>query len=289
MKHCHFTILYNELPFLKQKLPFLYKHFDQLVFFDLNVGSYSPHFSTDGSHEFILDFPDPECKITLIEKTDISDVHNYCGDGSVGKQKMFAVGSSYVRDDMDVFWCTDMDEFFYESFIGKVENILYEFPDVNSIDLQHLCFWKNFSYILCTPESDTMTLWPRVARHQPGNLYSHCAINKQFPQTHFLDPSDESYYHFGWIGDRRVRRKLKHYTEPPTGSPNNAEMYRHYLTHVWEKFNDISNTVTDEMFGYPYMHPNFLGLKMGIKKIDDAILPKYINYEDLLRDLGESG
>ena len=104
-KHCHFAILYNELPFLKQKLPFLYTHFDQLIFFDLNVGVFNPHFSTDGSHEFIRDYPDPQKKITLIEKTDLSDVARFCGAGSVEKQKMFAVGSSYVQDDVDVFWC----------------------------------------------------------------------------------------------------------------------------------------------------------------------------------------
>ena len=71
VKHCHFSILYNELPFLKQKLPFLYKHFGQLIFFDLNVGTENPHFSLDGSHEFIRDYPDPDKKITLINKKDI--------------------------------------------------------------------------------------------------------------------------------------------------------------------------------------------------------------------------
>ena len=58
MKHCHFSILYNELPFLKQKLPFLYDNFDQVIFYDLNVCTHQPHFSTDGCHEFIKDFPD---------------------------------------------------------------------------------------------------------------------------------------------------------------------------------------------------------------------------------------
>jgi hypothetical protein len=103
MKKCHFSILYNELPFLKQKMDFLYDNFDQLIFYDLNVGTLNPHFSIDGSHEFIKDYPDPDNKITLIEKKDLSDVINFRGDGSIEKRKMFAVGSSYVWDDIESF------------------------------------------------------------------------------------------------------------------------------------------------------------------------------------------
>ena len=288
MKHCHFTILYNELPFLKQKLPFLYKHFEQLIFFDLNVGSYEPHFSTDGSHEFILNFPDSENKITLIDKQDLSDVTQYCGDGSIQKQQMFAVGSQYVHEDIDVFWCTDMDEFFNASLMPKVEEILEKSPDVNSIDLRHLYFWKNFSYILCTLESNVKTLFARICRHRPNQVYSHCAIHKQFPQTYFLDPNDEVYYHFSWIGDARTRRKLKHYTEPPTGNPIHKKMYDLYLQNVWEKYNeDDENICQGDLFGYPLMHPNYLGEHMGIRKIDKNILPSYIDYTILKNDLKE--
>ena len=83
MKKCHFSILYNELPFLKQKMEFLYSNFDQLIFYDLNVAAKTPHFSTDGSHEYIKEYPDPENKITLIEKKDLSDVNNYQGGGCI--------------------------------------------------------------------------------------------------------------------------------------------------------------------------------------------------------------
>ena len=33
------------------------------------------------------------------------------------------------------------------------------------------------------------------------------------------------------------------------------------------------------------MHPNFLGIKKGIKKQDIRLLPSYVDYEELLRDL----
>lgn len=287
LKHCHFSILYNELPFLKQKLPFLYENFQQIIFYDLNVGKVPNHFSTDGSHEYISSYPDPERKITLIEKTDMSDIVDYRGAGSVGKQKMFAVGSSYVDDDVDVFWCTDMDEFFHKTLIEKVEKIITERTDVSSIDLRHMCFWKNFSYKLCFANSDIMTLYARICRHKPGNIYGHCTIQSQFSKTLFLEENDELYYHYGWVGDARVRRKLRHYTEPPTGNPIHKKMYDVYLDNVWEKFSPYDNEICgEELFGYPNMHPNFKGLRMGIKKVGANVnLPGYVDHDALLRDL----
>ncbi len=281
MKKCHFSILYNELPFLKQKLPFLYERFEQLIFFDLNVGTYNPHFSTDGSHEFIQDYPDPANKITLINETDISGVQGYCGGGSIEKQKMFALGSRYVNDDIDVFWCTDLDEFFHEAFIDEVEECFRKFPEVNSIDLEHYIFWKNFEYILCYLDKDTRPLFARVCRHKKGNIYSHCAIQDQFPQTLFLE--NQQYYHFSWVGNARVKNKFHHYSRPPTGSPQNIAPYEKYWKDVWMPFDESMDIEPGEIFGYPHMHPN-PAISMGIKKFAGN-LPSYVNYSELKRDL----
>lgn len=283
MKHCHFSILYNELPFLKQKLPFLYKHFDQLIFFDLNVGTFKPDFSTDGSHEFIQNYPDPENKITLIDKKNIENARGFTGAGSVEKQKMFAIGSQYVNDDIDIFWCTDLDEFFHESFISKVEKI-FNYSDANSVDLEHYLFWKSFDYILCYPESNTRKMFARICRHKKGNIYGHCSLQDQFPPTVFLE--DEKYYHFSWVGDSRVLSKLNHYSEPPTGNPANKESYEIYWQNIWQKFNPDNPAInTKILYGYPKMHPNS-ALKMGIKKFTGE-LPSYINYQELTKDLNK--
>ena len=64
MKHALFSILYNEYGHLKQKLPIFYDIFDQIIFYDLNVGGPKTigkfTFSTDGSHEYIKNYPDPK-------------------------------------------------------------------------------------------------------------------------------------------------------------------------------------------------------------------------------------
>lgn len=281
IKHCHFSILYNELPFLKQKLPFLYENFDQLIFFDLNVGGKEFQYSTDGSHEYIKNYPDLFDKITLIEEKDLSKITRYTGVGSIEKQKMFALGSAFVKNDIDIFWCTDMDEFFNGSLIKKVESIFKKDEKINCIDLNHYVFWKSFSYILSSKGSPFMRLPTRICRHKAGNLYGHCDINAKYPKRY--DIQDEVYYHFAWIGDTRIKNKFKFYS----GGQKFSQQYSNYLEKVWNKFQDLE-LEEGELYGYPCMHPNYSGQKMGIKKFDTTKLPSYINQKQLLKNLNNT-
>jgi hypothetical protein len=282
MRKCHFSILYNELPFLKQKMDFLYDNFEQLIFYDLNVGTSNPHFSTDGSHEFIKNYPDPENKITLIEKTDLSNVINFRGDGSIEKRKMFAVGSSYVWDDIESFWCFDLDEFFNKSLIEKVNNIFNGNGEINSIDVDHYVFLKDNETILVDKNSDTWSFYSRIARHKPGNVYGHCSISLQYPNTHKIE--DESCYHFAWVGETRVKNKIDHYTKPPTGNPNNILLYEKWIKNVWDKFKDFKSEIkSNDIFGYPNMHPS---VPKGLKNYSGDY-PEYLNVNKMIGDLNK--
>ena len=282
MKQCHFSILYNELPFLKQKLPFLYEYFDQIIFYDLNVACEKPHFSTDGSHEYILDYPDPQKKISIVEETDLSKVTKYYGGSGIAKRKMFTLASQYVRDEVDVFWCTDMDEFFYPSLIKEVESTLSDHPAVNSINLKHYYFWKDFDLILCDPTSDTGELPPRIARHKPGNIYGHCSLHQQYPKTKVLD--SHQIYHFAWLGEERFSYKINYWCSPPTGDLCYEKAYRKYSEEIWGAFNKENINPNGNMWGYPHMHPNPL-IKKGVKFFKGK-LPSYIDYLELTADLG---
>jgi len=282
MRKCHFSILYNELPFLKQKMDFLYDNFDQLIFYDLNVGTSNPHFSTDGSHEFIKDYPDPDNKITLIEKKDLSDVSNFRGDGSIEKRKMFAVGSSYVWDDIDSFWCFDLDEFFHKSLLQKVDDVFEKNLEVNSIEIDHYVFLKDHETIIVDEQSDRWKFYSRIARHKPGNVYGHCTISSEYLNTYKVE--DESCYHFAWVGETRVKNKINHYTKPPTGSPNNIPLYEKWTINVWNKFKDFKSEIkSDEIFGYPNMHPS---VPKGLKKYC-GIYPEYINLNKMIVELNQ--
>lgn len=280
MKKCHFSILYNELPFLKQKMDFLYENFEQLIFYDLNVCTNNPHFSNDGSHEFIKEYLDPENKITLIEKTDLSNVNSFRGDGSIEKRKMFSVGSSYVWDDIDTFWCFDLDEFFNKSLIDKVEKVFDNYQNVNSISIDHYVFIKDTETIFVDETKDVWDFYSRIARHKPGNLYGHCTISRDLLDN--IKILEEYCYHFAWVGERRVKSKINHYTKPPTGNPQNIKLYERWIKNVWENFNDYKNNINStEVFGYPNMHP---GVSKGLKKYDGKF-PEYLNTKKLLEDL----
>jgi hypothetical protein len=285
MKHCHFSILYNELPFLKQKLAFLYEYFQQIIFYDLNVACDKPHFSTDGSHEYILDYPDPQNKITIIEETDLSQVTKYYGGSGIAKRKMFTLASQYVRDDIDIFWCSDMDEFFCPSLIKEAESTLYRYPEVNSVSLDHYYFWKDFDLILCDPAFDT---WPgcppRIARHKQGNMYGHCSLHEQYPKTKILD--DHKLYHFAWLGEERCMYKFDYWKRDAltTRAPHIAAAYCKYVEEVWNTFDKKDINPPDKMWGYPNMHPNPI-IKKGVKFFQGT-LPTYVNYDQLGKDLG---
>jgi len=264
MRHCHFMILSNEILFLKQKLPFLYENFDQLIFYDLNIYETPFCFSTDGSHEYIKEFPDPENKITLIEQTDIAEVATTPGVSNKDKRRMFIYGSRYVKDDIDVFWCTDADEFFNASLIKKVERVFTNSSIVNSITINQYYFWKSPKFIVCFDNNKTRKGPVRIARHKKGNIYGHCSLNIQYPPD--FEIKDEMLYHFSCIGDNRVKVKSPHYP------------FKDGYWDLWDNFDETK--VGDEIYGYPHMHPN--------PTIQAGITRYYGEYPDYI-DLNEIG
>ena len=255
MRHCHFSILYNEIAFLKQKLPFLYQHFDQLIFFDLNITT--NEFSNDGSHEFIKEFPDPEKKITLIEQQDLSSVTEFGGASFIEKRKMFAVGSKHVRDDIDFFWCTDMDEFFNATLIKAVEENI---GDGQTALVPHIVFWKNEKWIGAKNGNTLIPIpWPRIAKHVPGHIYGHCNLQIQF-EVKVIEK--EAIYHFAFVSSKRMRFKQQLYKR---GDDNG----------FFESINDDDDIVK---------------LVFGSKYYDSLVknkhpIPEYINVQEMLHDL----
>ena len=87
MKHCHISIMSNELIFLKQKLKFLYDNFQQIIFVDYDIINNCN--SKDGSIEYIENFNDEHNKITLIKfnENDLKTITNYNGGSMIEKEK----------------------------------------------------------------------------------------------------------------------------------------------------------------------------------------------------------
>jgi hypothetical protein len=275
LKHCHFQICFNELPFLIEKVPFLYRHFDQLIFYDLCVTCRPYRNSDDGSLEFLRNYPDPDGKILVLADPDIDGVRTDIGASVVGKRQMFVIGSRFVRDDIDVFWCSDADEFFTAEAFGEVNSYFSSNDSCMSFDFPHYVFFKDLDHIFCgpTPTDDGMRLeWGRIARHRKGNIYGHCTLASQYKPT-FFDPRLR-YFHFAYVGESRVRYKL-------TYLPGRSD----YIEQCWNA--DLSGVTANEVFGLDLgMHPN-PSIRKGVRKLGTS-LPEYINKQRLLRALSDS-
>jgi hypothetical protein len=253
------------MAFLKQKMPFMYENFDQLIFFDLNIST--KQFSTDGSHEYIKNYSDPDKKITLIEESNLSNVKGFFGAGSSFKQCMFAKGSKYVRDDIDVFWCTDLDEFFNKTLIAKVEKE-FENPKVVSVKVPHLLFFKDHRYVYAStnaPYEFRNLPWPRIRRHKPGNIYPHCGA-ESIPLL-----KGECLFHFSVVGRKRLAVKMGHRQCNP-------------FINVFDKFNNMDLNIKPEEVKYiGQVHGDYKELGL---KLNTTPLPDYIDLNQMLTDLG---
>ena len=201
MKHCHITIICNELVFLKHKLPFLYMYFAQLIFVDYNMITKAN--STDGSIEFIESFPDPEKKIILIKNFDPDKIYRYHGESFIEKQKMFAAASVYVKDNIDIVWATDADEFFKVALIKEVENLYNIDPMLISIDLPHRIFvYNQYNYY----NKSDFYIAPRITRHRKNFIYGHCDF-QQYGKT--IKYTNYVLYHFAFVGYQRCLFKYE--------------------------------------------------------------------------------
>jgi len=251
MKHCHFTILYNEIDFLRLKMPFLYEHFDQLIFYDLLVFGNERKFSDDGSHEFIKNYPDPENKIALIEETDLTNIEPL-GCSNIVKQKMFSYGSKFVHDDIDVFWCTDADEFFKEELIDEVESIFKR--SVNSIGTKFYNFYKTPEFLLTYDKSLTVNPGEnssvRIVRHKPGNKYGHCDIGKNYKPISLA--CKNAIYHLSWVGEKRVKEKFSYYKDNPVTGFVSTKYIKE-----WEEFSEAKFNALNKrgFYGNPFVGP----------------------------------
>lgn len=195
MKHTHISILCNELPFLKQKLSFLYENFQQLIFVDYNIHTRGN--SNDGSIEFIETFNDKENKITLIKNFNPNIIKNYKGLSFIEKQKMFACASKYINDNTDLVWATDLDEFFHKELIKKVEKLYNNDKNLQSIDLPHKVFVYNQYNIY---NSKSFYIAARITKHKKNFIYGHCDFNS-YGKT--IKLKDEYLYHYAFIGYKR--------------------------------------------------------------------------------------
>lgn len=262
MKHCHLSIMCNELPFLKQKLPFLYKNFDYIIFVDYNISTKTN--SNDGSIEYIENFPDDKNKIKLIKDINIDEIQKYRGASIVEKRKMFAIGSKYIPDDIDILWATDLDEFFDIKLIKHIEFLYLKDTELQSVDIPHIIFVYNQYNKF---NSDYFYICPRITRHKKGFLYGHCDF-ASYGKT--INLKEYYLYHFAYVGFNRCLFKLKYI----------------YKDKDWRKWciKYLSTLKSNKKY-INIDHPNKTLTFKAIPFIDE--IPKYINCDVLCKELNK--
>lgn len=228
MKHCIINLPYNDLIFLKYKLPFYYKYFTQIIFIDYDI-VYENN-SNDGSIEFIKNFPDPDNKIVLVtEFKKIKDkiVFDYKNEGAlIEEQQMMALSSKYIKDDIDIVWSIDLDEFFSKSLISDVEKEFKKDSKIVSIDLG----WKTFiynQYNLLNEKNRTYGFYPiRITRHFKKKIYNRSDW-RTYGTAKLL--KNQWIYHYSYIGYRRCKNKLIMYNTKSTSKHLQDEWLEEYI------------------------------------------------------------
>lgn len=263
MKFCHLNLCCNELHFLKEKIPFLYKHFQQIIIIDYDILNKCN--STDGTIEFLENFPDPDKKITLLKNFNPDEITDYNGVSIIEKRKMFSYGSQFIKDDIDAVWATDLDEFFDEKLIKYVKKLYSEDHDLISIDIPHIVFAYNQFNIF---DYNKLYIKPRITKHKIGKIYGHCNF-ETYGKT--IKLTNNFLYHFAYVGYNRCFHKLALYNKKGTIHPNTNNYLKCYKNSLLkkEKYINIS-------------HPNGTNIKT-IKY--DKDYPNYIDIENLVKNL----
>jgi len=249
----------NELSFIKNKLPFLYKHFSQLIFVDYNIVDKCN--SIDGTIDYIENFNDIDNKITLIKDFDPSKVIEYYGMSIIEKRKMFAEGSKYIYDDIDIVWATDLDEFFEKDLISDVEDIYINDTQLVSIDLPHMIFAYNQFNIF---NKKDFYIKPRITRHKKGFIYGHCNFDT-YGKT--IKYTKRYLYHFAFVGYNRCEFKFNKVYKNNNMKPW-LETYSNAVTKK-EKYVTLYHPAISNLYTIPY----------------NGIYPEYIDIDNMCKNL----
>ena len=132
------------------------------------------------------------------------------GGSMIEKRKMFAKGSHYINDDIDIVWATDMDEFFDKNLKNIVENEFEQDTNLITLDFPEYTFVYNQYNILKGEEiNNSSYICPaRITRHFKNKIYGHCNFDS-YGKTKKCEK--EFIYHFAWIGYNRNKFKLNIY------------------------------------------------------------------------------
>lgn len=207
IKICVSMIVYNSDFVLKQCLESIYPFVNQIIVNNAKVNYWQNNpIKEDETKEILLNFPDPENKLTVIFE-----------DGAE-KTSLCQSIMPHIRPDTTHLWCLDSDEIFKPEDIYKIKNVLRE-RNPNSIGFQSNTFYGGFDYILGGFEREHS--FKRLLKYEHGCTYVNhrpptLSIDKQGNNLHISgqEMSDKygvEMYHYSYISPRQVYEKIQYY------------------------------------------------------------------------------
>ena len=190
----------NTIDFLPYHLPFWYNLVDRIILtegvirFCWDMGT-EDGLSTDGSTEFIRNFPDPENKITYIP---------------IGRcDLMCDLRNPYLAliEPGDIFLALDLDEIMLPEDVGASVRFLRGHPEYNAVSCEQVMFWGDLCHYITDP-----SIVERIFRREADWRYdeSRRVIGDGFVGTEMRIgqlPEHPKMLHFGWV--RRPRRRFQ--------------------------------------------------------------------------------
>lgn len=177
---------------------------------------------------------------------------------------MFACASKYIKDDSDIIWATDLDEFFHKSLIFKVEKLYKNYPNLQSIDIPHKIFvYNQYNFY----DKTDFYIAPRITKHQKNFLYGHCDF-KKYGKT--IKLQNEYLYHYAFVGYNRCKFKFECIYKNPK--------FNHKL---W--LNTYINSLNSNLKYVKLQHSN-THLNLYSSKYKGQH-PSYINIDEMCKEL----
>ncbi len=212
-------IVVNGEPFIRYNLENLYPHAHEILIVEGAVEKFYHAATTDGHSidntvEIIKNFPDPECKIKLIQR-----------EGFWPEKD--AMANAYMNICTgDYIWQVDVDEFYKPDDVEKVRMLLASDPEISRVDIKTINFWRGFSAVL---QGATYIYgaddFIRIFRYRPNYSYEthrpptlmdecgHTFNHKRIISAKELITLCEVYiYHYSYVFPEYVRYKADYYS-----------------------------------------------------------------------------
>jgi predicted O-methyltransferase YrrM/predicted SAM-dependent methyltransferase len=217
LKISFITIVLNGMPFIKAMLESIYEFAYEIIVVEgaienCKFAANQDGSSIDGTVEFIMNYPDPQNKIKIMQGL------------WPEKCEMQNAALDYVEG--DYIWLVDSDEIYKKEDIRKIIELLESDKNITQVNfISSHNFWKGFDYYFVSPEFfKPQNHYRRIFKfekdayfttHRPPTLF-YPSINKNSEEICLIDGFQTLslgiiFYHYSYVNDLQVNQKIELY------------------------------------------------------------------------------